>query len=202
EQSDWNVDGIGDACEDSDQDGTLDSLDCAPGNRGQNATPPELPPGLTLDLSGPSTSLFWLMTAQAPVFDLYRGSIDTGVPMKYDHVCLAGGQLTPASSDGAIPRAGSAFYYLVAGANLCGEGPAGQAPDGSVVPNPGPCPLVYGDADHDGLEDRGDNCPLAVNPGQEDQDGDGRGDACDNCPLIFNADQADADHDGVGDACA
>ncbi len=138
EQADWNVDGIGDACEDSDQDGTLDWLDCAPGNRGQNAAPPELPPGLTLGLSGSSTSLFWLMTAQVPVFDLYRGNIVPGAPMTYDHTCLAWGQLTPASSDGAIPRAGSAFYYLVAGANLCGEGPAGQAPDGSVVPSGGP----------------------------------------------------------------
>jgi len=79
------------------------------------------------------------MTAQAPVFDLYRGNISTGVPMQYDHVCFArGGQLTPASSDGAIPRAGSAFYYLVAGANLCGEGPVGKLPTG-VVASPAPC---------------------------------------------------------------
>ncbi len=202
EQADWNGDGVGDACQDWDQDGTLDSLDCAPGSRGQNALPAELPPGLLLAPNGPAASLFWLMEPQTPVFDLYRGSIDPGIPMSYNHACLAGGHLVPNYSDGATPRAGSAFYYLVAGVNLCGEGPLARAPDGGAVPPNGSCAVAFADADSDGLENLGDNCPLAANPGQEDLDGDSRGDVCDNCPLVPNPDQADADHDGVGDACS
>jgi len=45
------------------------------------------------------------------------------------------------------------------------------------------------DGDGDGVADDVDNCPLIINPGQEDSDGDGVGDACDTCfdsapPLI------------------
>jgi hypothetical protein len=57
------------------------------------------------------------------------------------------------------------------------------------------------DRDADGIPDSADNCPDAVNPGQEDTDGDGKADACDNCPSVANADQADSDGDGKGDAC-
>lgn len=59
-----------------------------------------------------------------------------------------------------------------------------------------------------------DNCPVDVNPGQEDLDGDQLGDACDtdtdgdgvlndddNCPIDANPDQADSDQDGIGDIC-
>ena len=84
----------------------------------------------------------------------------------------------------------------------------------------GTCPNDS-DTDDDGVCDADDNCPAAVNPGQEDADADGAGDACDpctadpdddadgdgicadadNCPATANAGQADADADGTGDAC-
>ena len=72
------------------------------------------------------------------------------------------------------------------------------------------------DLDHDGVDDKDDNCLIVKNPDQRDSDGDGQGDACDqlndgdgdgvaderdNCPGVKNSDQRDSDRDGLGDAC-
>ncbi|ELK36606.1 Thrombospondin-2 [Myotis davidii] len=70
------------------------------------------------------------------------------------------------------------------------------------------------DIDDDGHQNNQDNCPYVSNANQADHDSDGRGDACDsdddndgvpddrdNCRLVFNPDQEDADGDGRGDAC-
>lgn len=57
------------------------------------------------------------------------------------------------------------------------------------------------DDDFDGIQNEFDNCPNVPNHDQSDIDFDGVGDACDNCPQIANADQSDADGDGIGDAC-
>ena len=73
-----------------------------------------------------------------------------------------------------------------------------------------------GDLDHDGVDDKSDNCLVVKNPDQLDSDDDGQGDACDfvndldgdgvaderdNCPTVKNPDQIDSDGDGQGDAC-
>jgi Bacterial Ig domain/Thrombospondin type 3 repeat len=60
---------------------------------------------------------------------------------------------------------------------------------------------VSQDSDGDDVLDVADNCPAAVNPGQEDADGDGRGNHCDNCRLLSNAAQIDSDNDGFGNRC-
>ena len=80
---------------------------------------------------------------------------------------------------------------------------------------------VLADRDSDTRPDAEDNCPSALNPGQEDGDRDRLGDACDrfpddpandidrdgrgaeedNCPRVANRVQADWDGDDRGDAC-
>ena len=65
----------------------------------------------------------------------------------------------------------------------------------------GPCDLLGGDQDGDGVCQSADNCTNVFNPDQEDTDGDGIGDACENCLLTPNPTQRDADGDGIGDSC-
>lgn len=70
------------------------------------------------------------------------------------------------------------------------------------------------DLDHDGVEDRFDNCVAISNHDQSDFDLDNKGDVCDddddadgiidakdNCVLVPNVDQTDEDEDGIGDYC-
>ncbi len=199
-QTDFNSDGIGDACEDSDGDGVLDAADCAPANSHQQNPPPEVPPGLLL-LDAVQGHAKWPFAFEAPLYNFYRGVIAAGNAWSYNHACRTGALMVTEATDPAAPALGLAFYYLASGVNSCGEGPLGSQPGGAATPANGSCPVPFTDSDHDGINDVSDDCPLVVNPGQEDGDGDGRGDLCDNCPTVWNPDQADANGDGIGDAC-
>ena len=200
-QTDFNGDGLGDACQDSDGDGVLDEADCAPAVRHQRALPADVPAALTLTgATGDSAS--WPFAEQAPLYNFYRGSNVLEAPWSYNHACRAWGLQRPQSTDPSIPPAGTAFYYLAAGVNTCGEGALGRQPDGASIPPGVSCPPPsYADTDSDGHIDVSDDCPLLANPGQEDSDGDSRGDVCDNCPSAWNPDQTDSDGNGTGDAC-
>jgi alpha-tubulin suppressor-like RCC1 family protein len=62
----------------------------------------------------------------------------------------------------------------------------------------------FNDSDGDGISDVSDNCPVIINPYQEDTDSDGVGDACDICPADannVNIPIPDSDADGIGDNC-
>ena len=62
--------------------------------------------------------------------------------MKADPACriLRFASVLPALTDGSLPPAGFAFYYLVSGRSFCGEGTLGSSTPGSPRPNPSPCP--------------------------------------------------------------
>ncbi len=57
------------------------------------------------------------------------------------------------------------------------------------------------DSDADGIGDACDTCVYFINPDQSDGDADGFGNACDNCVQLTNSEQEDQDVDNVGDAC-
>jgi hypothetical protein len=78
--------------------------------------------------------------------------------------------------------------------------------DGSCEPVAS-CPAwpgaVLNDADHDGIADQCDNCPLLSRiTDQTDSDGDGLGDACDPCDGLDHLRQGDHDLDGACDLFA
>jgi subtilisin family serine protease len=99
---------------------------------------------------------------------------------------------TPAAVKAALVAAGTPLP--------CANSTSGQCtddPDGIQEP----LLLACTDSDLDDVCNTFDNCPLLVNPGQEDGEGDEIGDLCDNCPVTTNSNQLDADGDGIGDAC-
>jgi predicted outer membrane repeat protein len=184
---------------DSDGDGTPNTQDCAPYLSSIQAPPG--PVGDTLrGASGPPSTYGWLGIPQAHAYNVYRGTISGA--FAYNHTCFENSSPDRATQDDANPDVGTAYYYLVAGVNVCAEGALGSTyPAGNPIPNPSPCAPSAADSDGDGFADIDDNCPTVANTNQADQDHDGVGDACDNCPTVPNPDQSDTDGNGTGDAC-
>jgi Right handed beta helix region/Thrombospondin type 3 repeat len=184
---------------DLDGDGIPDLLDCAPTLGTVWRRPDEVPPNLRLAAAS-LTSIGWTPAAQANVYHLYRGSL--GTPgFQYNHLCRENASVDTFAQDAETPPPGSAFYYLVSGANRCAEGPLGSASDGTERPNPDACVPPARDTDGDGVADLDDGCAAVASAAQTDPDHDGRPDACDNCPAVANAELTDWNGDGVGDAC-
>jgi len=65
------------------------------------------------------------------------------------------------------------------------DGPLGDIDDDGVKN------IIDSDDDGDGVDDSVDNCPLDVNPEQDDADSDGQGDACETIMLISPAPDAE-----------
>jgi len=228
DQRDGTGNGIGDACDsDDDLDGVPDGsdncplipnplqdnddgdpkgneCDCKKNNVSMTDLPWQLGNTLRLDKVG-GTTLRWTRAFQGHMSNTYRGTFATGQPFAYNAACFHANNPGTTKTDGQLPAAGTGFYYLVAGRNECGEGPAGQNSSGvPYLPLPAcakPSPGTDIDSDGDGKKDKTDNCPLTPNGTQVDPDWDFVGTACDNCPTVFNPGQENLDQDGSGDVC-
>jgi hypothetical protein len=154
------------------------------------------------DKSTGTTTIAWAAEVEPGPFNVYRGTITTGVAFTYNQSCYV--YLSPGTSttDTLTPPVGQALYYLVSRKEAtCNESNLGQDGAGADRPNLAYCPLPAPDSDGDGVADNLDNCPTVYNPSQSDVDGDNRGDDCDNCPTVYNPTQVDTDGDGLGDEC-
>ena len=184
---------------DSDGDQVGDACDCQVANPSLASIPGQVGT-LRLDKTG-GTRLRWLRAPAGYLSNVYRGTLAAAGTFAYNEACLDPGNTDLEANDAAVPVAGALYWYIVAGANLCGQGPATVDSAGAshfVVTS---CTTGPGDADGDGVDNRQDNCPLIANVSQTDTDDDFTGDACDNCPTATNADQANLDGDAAGDVC-
>ena len=195
DQTDFDVDGLGDVCDpDDDNDTVPDGSDCLPFVKGVSQIAGEV--GASLRIAQPggqaTTTVFWARGREGHVSNVYRGTVGAGTWV-YDHTCFASEVPGISVIDAGVPAIGSGYYYLVSAENTCGE--SGVGDDSSGVPRPAvpPCGGAAVDTDSDGILDLADNCPEGMNAPQDDGDGDFAGVACDNCPMLVNYDQAQSD---------
>lgn len=188
DQADWDNNGVGDACQDKDEDNITDATyiqdssinnfdDCDPEAViiGRDNCPMQNNPGQEdMDNDG---------KGDLCDDDDYDGFVDI------DDNCPnhANTRQLDIDEDGI--------------GDSCDNCPLIYNPDQIDLDQDGVGDICGDDADNDGIPNSMDNCPFDPNPTQEDLDGDGDGDACDNCIDIPNANQFDFDEDYVGDVC-
>ena len=205
---DTDRDGIGDAWDncsqvynpdqsDNDVDGAGNACDCAPTTGGITDPAPDLDDSLKFD----GNTASWNNSANANVFNVYRGTYDPNDAFVYDQACMEAESPDTQTPDNATPPAGQLFFYVIQPTNSCGSAGIGQDSSGADRPIGVACAPVGADSDADGRVDIDDNCPTVANTGQFDLDQDGVGDVCDNCVAVADPTQADSDGDGIGDAC-
>ena len=140
-QTDTDLDGTGDACDgDDDGDGVLDGADCAPLDAAASTRPGAVPDVVVDGTEG--TTISWGTTAQASVYDVGGGSVaDLAAGGTSGTSCLASDiGATSWSDPRSDPGAGQAYYYLLRGHNVCGDGGWGQDGSGTDRTPTGACP--------------------------------------------------------------
>jgi hypothetical protein len=204
EQTDTDLDGAGDACDDDDDgDTVLDDVDNCPFNPNPNQ----------FDLDGDGLG------------DVCDADIDGDGFVNDADNCPE--NPNPYQDDTDLDGQGDACDEDDDNDGICDTAQIGVActagPDNcATVTNTEQADLdgdgigdaCDADVDGDGIDNDVDNCPLIGNSAQDDTDFDGDGDACDpdddndgwldeedNCPLVANVAQHDLDSDGLGDAC-
>jgi len=138
---------------------------------------------------------------------------DTRVSCTTDCVTNFDADTIPDCADTCIDRDRDGYGFAGGAGDTCA---GGDCNDLSAL-----CTLDCSDVDADGWCADADNCPLVLNPAQENRDGDPFGDVCDsceadprndydgdgwcdsfdNCPDDPNTVQTDTDQDAAGDAC-
>jgi hypothetical protein len=157
-QVDTDLDTLGDACEpDDDNDGIPDAADCEPlssnnCNDQNSCTADSCGAGLVCqNVPGPTPGEVVGLTATCPTefgwndlgpgttYDVLRGALgEFPVGSGGSETCHQSTATTTTSDATALP-AGSGVYYLVRGANVCGNGSYGTATGGAPRVS-GACP--------------------------------------------------------------
>jgi hypothetical protein len=140
DQADADLDGVGDLCDNCPGTFNPDQRDSDGDGRGDACASCAPPPEVGTDLAfTDGQHLAWAADPAASAYNLYRGTYGGG-SWTFDQTCLMAGLPSPGGSDGSVPPPAAAFYYLVSGTNLCGEGTLGATSAGQPRPNPSPCP--------------------------------------------------------------
>jgi hypothetical protein len=118
---------------DGDLDGVADACDCAPGNPGVFAVPPEVG---NLAFGSDKATLSWSSAlpggGSSTVHDGIAGAL-TSLPVSGDAgvACVGPGTAGTSVSDSSVPPPGQGRWYLVRGRNSCGAGTFGAATGGA-----------------------------------------------------------------------
>jgi YVTN family beta-propeller protein len=186
-QEDWNENGVGDVCEDSDGDDWLDSIDNCPGisNSEQDDD----------DLDGVGNACDNCLAAANGINEAAIPGVGNQTDTDGDSI----GDACDSNDDNdTVPDDSDNCQFT-----------ANSLQTNSDTDNFGDacdnCQTVDNndqtDSDNDGLGNACDNCQATINPLQENSDTDNFGDACDNCQTVDNNDQTNSDTDSLGDSC-
>ncbi len=190
-QADFDGDGLGDACDDSDADGFLDDIDNCPAIANDDQADTD---GDSIgDVCDDDRDGDGILNGRDGCPDTVDSGVDTdddGI----DDIC------DPDDDDDGVN-------------DVFDRCPLDFDPAQIDLDGDGTGDVCDADDDGDGIDDDIDDCPRQPN-GETDNDQDGLGDLCDTdddddgvaderdvCPLVADPDQHDIDGDGIGDAC-